>query len=526
MHKKCVSILLVTVLVLALFPWGIKASNSPFAGGDGSAENPYQVQTAVQLNEVRNYLESHFIQTADIELGAAPWDQGEGWQPIGSSGTGNRFTGSFDGGGYTIKGLTINRPTTFYQGLFGYTLNAVLRNIYLEDAQLQTGGSSGGLAGYCSGGVIENASAEVQILSTANSIGGLVGFSNGAEIRYASSTGSVQGGSYVGGLVGYSSSSSNIIADTYSRASVSGSSHVGGLLGYLAYGGVFRSYSTGHVTGGDNVGGFLGRSLGGSVEHCYWDTQTSGQEESAGGVGVAGRTTAQMQQQGTFEGWDFTTVWSIVENVTYPMLQWQEEALPLTHHVTYGVKEGDGTLTASVDGVPITSGAAVAEGSTVIFTAVPHTNSKIQGWFVDGVLISNGFPGTNYLIPELRADVNVQVAFEELFVSGIINQVVLEIGEDMVIFTIGAYGSALAAGPGNETYDYMAVGSVPMVRAVGSGEKYIGIGAYGTAFAQEGNTAGAIAAAPAQSWETTSAYLVFDGFDGDGQPILTPLFQE
>jgi hypothetical protein len=63
-----------------------------------------------------------------------------------------------------------------------------------------------------------------------------------------------------------------------------------------------------------------------------------------------------------------------------------------------------------------------------------------------------------------------------------------------------------------------------VVRAVGSGDKYIGIGAYGTAFAQEGNTADAIAAAPAQDQETISAYLVFEGFDGEGQPLLTPLF--
>lgn len=93
----------------------------------------------------------------------------------------------------------------------------------------------------------------------------------------------------------------------------------------------------------------------------------------------------------------------------------------------------------------------------------------------------------------------------------------------MVIFTIWAYGSALAAGPGNELYDYMATGGVPVVRAVGSGDKFIGIGAYGTAFAQEGNAADAIAAAPAQGQETISAYLIFEGFDA-GEPVLTPLF--
>ena len=110
--------------------------------------------------------------------------------------------------------------------------------------------------------------------------------------------------------------------------------------------------------------------------------------------------------------------------------------------------------------------------------------------------------------------------------TGTITHVVLEIQGDMVIFTIGAYGSALAAGPGDATYDYMASGGVPVVRAVRSGDKFIGIGAYGTAFAQEGNTAGAIAEAPAQDQETISGYLVFEGFDGAGDPILTPLFSD
>ena len=108
--------------------------------------------------------------------------------------------------------------------------------------------------------------------------------------------------------------------------------------------------------------------------------------------------------------------------------------------------------------------------------------------------------------------------------TGSINHVVLEIEGDMIVFTIGAYGSALAAGAGDQLYDYMASGDVPVVRAVGSGDKYIGIGAYGTAFAQEGNTADAIATATALDEATVRTYLVFEGFDTDGNPILQPLF--
>ncbi len=119
-------------------------------------------------------------------------------------------------------------------------------------------------------------------------------------------------------------------------------------------------------------------------------------------------------------------------------------------------------------------------------------------------------------------DMQIATSLQAAAGTGSITHVVLEAGEDLVIFTIGAYGSALAAGPGNEIYDYIASGGVPVVRAVASGEKFIGIGAYGTAFAQAENTADAIAAAPAQDQETISAYLVFEGFEPGGEPNLTP----
>ncbi len=179
-------------------------------------------------------------------------------------------------------------------------------------------------------------------------------------------------------------------------------------------------------------------------------------------------------------------------------------------------------LTIELEGQGITEPSTgtheYSHGSEIFLSAIPASGWQFSKWKVNG---------TEYNTPEITTTMDsdqTAVAVFQPTGTGSITHVVLEIEGEMVVFTIGAYGSALAAGPGNETYDYMAAGGVPMVRAVGSGDKYIGIGAYGTAFAQEGNTAGAIAAAPAQSWETTSDYLVFDGFDGDGQPILTPLF--
>jgi hypothetical protein len=172
--------------------------------GSGTAADPYIITNAHELNAVRQDLAASYRLGNDIDLkDTIIWHYGQGWLPLGSSTSGSPFTGTFDGGGFTISGLTINRPATGYQGLFGYTHGAVLQNIRLAGMQLQAGSYSGGLAGYTNGGFVENVSVSARMISTGDYIGGLVGYHNGGQIRHSYSTGAVQGGQYVGGLVGY-----------------------------------------------------------------------------------------------------------------------------------------------------------------------------------------------------------------------------------------------------------------------------------------------------------------------------------
>jgi len=80
-----------------------------FAGGDGTSQDPYQISNASQLNSVRNFSSSHFILTEYIDMspelmqGELWYDQNSGWVPI------SLFTGNFNGDGYTISNLTMNR---------------------------------------------------------------------------------------------------------------------------------------------------------------------------------------------------------------------------------------------------------------------------------------------------------------------------------------------------------------------------------------------------------------------------------
>ncbi|WZL72511.1 GLUG motif-containing protein [Clostridiaceae bacterium 35-E11] len=296
-----------------------------FAGGSGTEADPYQVATAEQLDKVRNYLDKHFIQTADIDLGVAPWNQGEGWEPIGTVGLENKFAGAFDGDGYKTSNLTINRPTTDYVGLFGCS-SGVLKNIGLENVNVKGAKYTGGLLGMSdSGGYSEANYATGNVVGT-QYVGGLAGGTPGNNLQIAKSYANVdvQGNWGVGGLVGMMYGS---ISNSYATGNVvgaNGSIRVGGLVGE-PYGNISNCYATGSVSGnGSEVGGLTGYLLSQSYEpiSSYWDIETSGQATSKGGIG---KTTIEMQQQVTYENWDFDSIWKISAqyNGGYPFLQWQ-----------------------------------------------------------------------------------------------------------------------------------------------------------------------------------------------------------
>ena len=149
----------------------------------------------------------------------------------------------------------------------------------------------------------------------------LVGLSSGS-ITNSSSKGSVTALFIVGGLLG-ELLVGGTINNSYSNSSVTvstGGDGLGGLVGILGVGATIEnSYSSGSVqVAGDFNGGLIGLNQGGTVTASFWDTQSSGQNDSAGGTG---KTTAEMQMQSTFDPpWDFTNVWMIDEGNDYPRL--------------------------------------------------------------------------------------------------------------------------------------------------------------------------------------------------------------
>ena len=297
--------------------WELTESGG-FAGGSGTASDPYQIASAIHLWLVRNHSTSHFELIQDIDLSVVT--EKAGFAPIGS-GWSKRFRGTFDGKGKVIRKLKINRRGNRYVGLFGWVGGkGVVKNIGLEDINVTGGNYVGGLAGD-NEGTIENSYATGTVTGN-NLVGGLVG-DNGGRIEKSYAMANVVGQKNVGGLVGFNW---EWIENSYATGNVRGSDRVSGLAGGNNKK-VVNSYATGNVRGSSRFGGLIGHDqLAGKISgKNYWKKGTT-----AKGVGVGSRanvieqTEAQLKALDAGEtGWS-DKIWNFKAG-EYPKLKWQTE---------------------------------------------------------------------------------------------------------------------------------------------------------------------------------------------------------
>ncbi|MFA5571294.1 MAG: hypothetical protein WC990_07645, partial [Sphaerochaetaceae bacterium] len=148
--------------------------NAQFAGGNGTEEDPYLVETAAHLNNVRNHMGAYFLQIDNIDL------TGYNWVPIGVLPTpydDQPFYGIYDGSNFTIENLTIDNPNNDYVGLFGYTIDAKLNNIRLSQVSIDAGSAScvGALSGIAINTFVFNCSVISGSIKGDNIVGGIIG---------------------------------------------------------------------------------------------------------------------------------------------------------------------------------------------------------------------------------------------------------------------------------------------------------------------------------------------------------------
>jgi len=297
------------------------------------------------LNAARDNLGGSYVLMNDLdsttagyeELASSTADERQGWQPVGTED--QPFTGGLYGQGHKIRNLVIDRPEGKDVGLFGFLgKGGDIENVGLVNPTVTGDECVGGLVGRNWDGVVSNSYSTGPIGSVNGYIrvGGLVGW-NRYIVSKSYSTVGVGDARSVGGLVGYNT---GIVSDCYSSGSVEGFQYVGGLVGSNHVGGaVSDCYSSGTVKcevppEGGLVGvNYMALGCSGGVTDSFWDSQTSGQNQSAGGTG---RTTAEMKGMDTFSGagWNITAVtnagtrspdciWNIVDGETYPFLSWE-----------------------------------------------------------------------------------------------------------------------------------------------------------------------------------------------------------
>ena len=324
MARKILSVILSLAICLSMAHIGIWAASggvmttalvaaAEFAGGSGTAGDPYLIATAEQLklladkvNGDQKYEGKYFMLTADIDL------QGDEWTPIGNPTTyadGRRkyFSGTFDGNGHKITGLNINAPDIPYQGLFGSIKKSTIKNL---DVYGEVTGNSyvAGIVGYADSSTIENCVNRCKVTGNDN-VGGIAGENNNGTLDNCHNAGDIAENSsstntdsaYFGGVVGrsgkYFSGESSIVRNCYNYGTVSGTtinSKVGGVVGHFDSGEVQYSYNIGSVSGeGEQsiCGGVIGTASPSGTSNitiscCYniGSVNSSGSNSSDGGI--------------------------------------------------------------------------------------------------------------------------------------------------------------------------------------------------------------------------------------------------
>ena len=275
--------------------------------GEGTFGSPYEISTAAHLQFMSNHLSASYVLTNHINL------TGVSWTPIGATDS-NSFTGSLDGQGYSITGLSINTASD-YIGLFGAIgLAGVVENLAIDGAVMAGSNNVGVLAGSSKGSInkviISNAN-----VSATDYAGALVGKHESGTIQDSHTSGIVLGDHFVAGLAGGSSGS---IIDSSAAVSVTGTGYyIAGLVGYLHSGATIAdSYASGNVTGPSNTGGLVGQSANSTITNSY--------------------ALGNVSSGGSLVGYNFN--WTIVDSYASGLVGGSGQTL---------VGDGNGTVTGS-----------------------------------------------------------------------------------------------------------------------------------------------------------------------------------
>ena len=254
---------------------------------DGDGDGFREISNCCQLAAVRNNIGAvNYELTNNIDCNVAPFNTGEGFEPIGAIGSFGYHEATFNGSGFNITGLFINRPTTNRVGLFGFTSRnpvnrrgARIQDLGLLNVNITGRDDTGALIGQGGSSLVLNSFATGTVIGKRGT-GGLMGRSEFLTLLHFE--GNVSGSRDVGGLIG---ASARPFGNSFAKGTVFGSLfQVGGLVG-AARGNVFNSYAEVDVSSNAGLtGGLLGRIDFGSITNSNASGRVTSLSGAVGGL--------------------------------------------------------------------------------------------------------------------------------------------------------------------------------------------------------------------------------------------------
>ena len=267
--------------------------------GSGTQEDPYQIYTANDLQNINGH--SWYKLMNDIDL------NGVKWQPIGRNGA---TMANLDGGGFTIKNLSVKDSASDFCGLFSTLQDATITNLTLEACSVDGGSKTAVLAGDMTSCTISNVTIikanvkgdanvgalagnayyctlqNVQVLEStiggSSLVGGIVGTADRLDITLSSFNGDVTGSGNVGGICA-TANSQTVISRSCTSGTVTGTGADTKASGIVAEnrGDITDCFTTANISAPGYVGGIVGLNYG-SVSNCYASGTLSSETLAAG----------------------------------------------------------------------------------------------------------------------------------------------------------------------------------------------------------------------------------------------------
>ena len=300
----------------------VQGRREAYSGGEGTAESPFIIKTAADLNELAStsadWASDVYVRLdADITLtGSFP----------GIASKGSPYKGHFNGNSHVVKGASVNgtsfgMPTGFFNAIDG----AEISGLGLTDLSVSGTTFTGGLVGYAYSGTVSRCFTAGNVSATSICVGGLVG-ENHAAISdcYSIAAVTTADDNVAGGLVGKNKGS---VKNTYASGEVKASNYAGGLVG-ANYGTVVSSTSFNPAVTAGN-GNYAGRFGGNNnarntVDRTLaWELMPMADSATHGHHAIGhNQNLVNKNVYSDVLGWDFNNVWEWRQEGTheYPVL--------------------------------------------------------------------------------------------------------------------------------------------------------------------------------------------------------------